>query len=1237
MSEYMRSLRSSSRSPSASDNQLGIAEDRAASRNSNHSGPSLHNNASSRNESNRSSAKGDRMNSERKRNGDMSDSSYGHSDSSKFSQHSKLHRESPLIPPDISSDNEGMYDSPILVSENNENAMEGHIKPVAVKVLPPKVPHDTLNSVEKFNNQQENSHPKRTGIPAIDLAALRADLSVQTIDSSCTEEIVDNETPTDPNSKTNDDHPTVIDPISKLVDSSRSKTHSDNKHRYSKYIQEKELEESKRKHHHPMTREQHVISSSETQEDTASEKVTKNNQKLKQILHTDSAASSDTEDVRKALADKVRQTSLYRRKSSGELFRSLSTESNIDYESYLHEVEVKSPRSDFSNKDEDPLEESYKSLQSTSSIWKSAQPPKGEIIGVYQPALQESSGKDTPEEEHRLLELQSKKRKTTRESFMNDTLESKLQQPLSPNSSHGPRQSMQPSQSQQSLASSDPTEQSERNGLSLTPPGLSLDSPVKQHEKSYSDSATNGSKVVDTLSKNNNSENDQEHQNYLPRSTASTPSAIKKRLIRTISVGSPSDSDGGEGRSLRTESYTDDNFLQEALISTENSIPTQSSGKPLYSPSPIIEETGIRSATTTPDIVVVPHPVNSAINAVIPAASSTLNVDTGHGVITNNVTTQNSGKAGSNARRTSMVGVSVDTAKFLGNNGNNVPTDAYLVILNLKEKLQRLEAVDRARTKEINEIKNDEKVWEKNWMTEIMALRIRNDDLEIENKKLKETLVKMKIDMSNVNAKLAATENAKKSAEMMVDGCYARANREALSTILAQKKLIESLESSVNELKTQANTNQIELLSLNSLYSKTAEELLHWKSVAVQAVSTNKLHREGNNSNALNSSTKNDQESLNEHQNSAHSVSVMHAEVFASSELPATKKDNTNGEGEEPLQSFYTSNINRSSIDKESIANSEAIIHVVAKTPDWSFSPEKKEEFGEERAKFTVSTYKAAANNEVQQYIANIPNATVQATFEKLLSPIENDNNASSASNRSLAHDISSRGSIDYTFERSNTSHHPVDLYEKHNAAYMLRKSPTQLSGHKENRENAQNVADIKPIENIVEVSTVAVPNAEEEDVDQRHNSKYRKYSEELLAKYFPSKNHARSPLSFGDNVSALNYAGGEINALAGSEYGVQGKSRANGLGLNNRMSTGSASDLYRHYNKPLSSFSATRRVTASSFDFSTRSKLRENLPRNSYVNNLPVDRDRLGKDYTGECVSSANRDPNAWYNKKFE
>jgi hypothetical protein len=123
---------------------------------------------------------------------------------------------------------------------------------------------------------------------------------------------------------------------------------------------------------------------------------------------------------------------------------------------------------------------------------------------------------------------------------------------------------------------------------------------------------------------------------------------------------------------------------------------------------------------------------------------------------------------------------------------------------------------------------------EEQWTAEIMALNLRNQQTALENARLQEELERWKLDCVTTQAALRAAEAGKRSLLLSSEGLKDRAQHEALDTVIAQKRLISSLETHLLECNRQMKTLEGDLGFMRDKHCTTASSLITWKAKAIE-------------------------------------------------------------------------------------------------------------------------------------------------------------------------------------------------------------------------------------------------------------------------------------------------------------------------------------------------------------------------------------------------------------------
>jgi hypothetical protein len=192
---------------------------------------------------------------------------------------------------------------------------------------------------------------------------------------------------------------------------------------------------------------------------------------------------------------------------------------------------------------------------------------------------------------------------------------------------------------------------------------------------------------------------------------------------------------------------------------------------------------------------------------------------------------------------------SIDKSQTENNIKNNTINNETILSLKLEkenniillEKIKILEdeimiskAVARVRERERLDYEKEAKKCEEDWATELTALSIRNLSLEKELFNQKELVMKMKIDSVTKDAQISSLMVSKDNAELKVDGAKGKAERDSLSAVLSQKKLVEILDNQRISVENQTQLLKSELNTLRTDYTKVVEESLQWKQEVIK-------------------------------------------------------------------------------------------------------------------------------------------------------------------------------------------------------------------------------------------------------------------------------------------------------------------------------------------------------------------------------------------------------------------
>eukprot|EP01035_Chromulina_nebulosa_P024652 gene24652-32105_t len=161
----------------------------------------------------------------------------------------------------------------------------------------------------------------------------------------------------------------------------------------------------------------------------------------------------------------------------------------------------------------------------------------------------------------------------------------------------------------------------------------------------------------------------------------------------------------------------------------------------------------------------------------------------------------------------------------------------------LSEKLVQINFESQNREEELHQLQlKNFQLCEESWAAEIVKLSLRNTSLMEENNTLREAMRKMKLELSTTTAVLLAAEASKKSLELQLKALQERANREALSTVLSQNKMIATLESRLQDSESQIHVMEAEVSHTRDLHEKAVESVLYWKAMALRQGGDSNLH-----------------------------------------------------------------------------------------------------------------------------------------------------------------------------------------------------------------------------------------------------------------------------------------------------------------------------------------------------------------------------------------------------------
>lgn len=125
--------------------------------------------------------------------------------------------------------------------------------------------------------------------------------------------------------------------------------------------------------------------------------------------------------------------------------------------------------------------------------------------------------------------------------------------------------------------------------------------------------------------------------------------------------------------------------------------------------------------------------------------------------------------------------------------------------------------------------------WEASWASEMTLLRVRCQTLQQEVRESGEACTRLRTEVAKRDAELAALSTTIALAERNADSAKAKAEREALSTVLSLQRLVTLLEKQRNSAVATAESLEVEVRELRELHSKSTQDGLNWKTRALAA------------------------------------------------------------------------------------------------------------------------------------------------------------------------------------------------------------------------------------------------------------------------------------------------------------------------------------------------------------------------------------------------------------------
>jgi hypothetical protein len=163
-----------------------------------------------------------------------------------------------------------------------------------------------------------------------------------------------------------------------------------------------------------------------------------------------------------------------------------------------------------------------------------------------------------------------------------------------------------------------------------------------------------------------------------------------------------------------------------------------------------------------------------------------------------------------------------------------VDKEVVALVSSLQERLHLLEAQVSLSSEAELLRKESQARLEERWTNEIIALNLRNQQTAQENARLQDELQRWKVECATTQAALSAAEASKRTLLLSSEGQKDRAQHEALDTVIAQKRLIASLETHLLECNRQMKTLEQDLGYMRDKHCTTATSLITWKAKAIE-------------------------------------------------------------------------------------------------------------------------------------------------------------------------------------------------------------------------------------------------------------------------------------------------------------------------------------------------------------------------------------------------------------------
>jgi len=159
-------------------------------------------------------------------------------------------------------------------------------------------------------------------------------------------------------------------------------------------------------------------------------------------------------------------------------------------------------------------------------------------------------------------------------------------------------------------------------------------------------------------------------------------------------------------------------------------------------------------------------------------------------------------------------------------------------VIALKDRINILEAQAKLSAEREVTTKLGLKEREEFWLAEIAALRIALDRMGADKQQQDRELCELRLASTTQAAVIESLEAGKKTLTIEASMFQRKADRQALSTVLSQQKLISALETSLAETQQQVRRLEQELSELNAVHLDTVSSLNHLRAMTM-AVESN--------------------------------------------------------------------------------------------------------------------------------------------------------------------------------------------------------------------------------------------------------------------------------------------------------------------------------------------------------------------------------------------------------------